>query len=270
MAIVDGNYLIGTPEATGRPVVGVGLPAPEHVPSAFAFAFGCMMAATKNADIMPIVMMGQDPAQARNQMAATFMEKGCTHALFFDCDMLFPPDTLDRLLSHNLDIVAADYRKRAMPFSKIGWITDEQAKREDAERTRLGKTPNELPPGFLDPESGLVERNMLGLGAIMISRKAFEVAPRPWFARIYSDDTGPNKGVMTEDYWFCCRAREKGIKVWCDLDVTKHTGHLCTQPVPWLMQIVPSPPPGQVVAMNNRPRPRPHEPRTAPLSYRYG
>lgn len=213
LALADANYLAGLPERDNKPLVGVGLPAGPVMQSPMAFAWGCLYGHTKTATILPIVMMGQDPAQARNQMAAAFMEKGCDAALFVDCDMLFPPNGLDRMLAHDVDIIAADYRKRAAPFGKIGWPL----------------------PDVPEPESGLVERTALGLGFMLIRRRVFEAVPKPWFARIYSGETEANKGVMTEDYYFCLKAREMGFKVWCDLDVTKEVMHIGEQPVPWII-----------------------------------
>lgn len=215
-SLEDGSslYLMGQPEAsTKRPLVGLGMPSPEYVPAAQSFAWGCLHGYTKTAEIVPIIMMGQDPAHARNQMAAAFLEKACEAVLFVDCDMLFPPNALDRLLAHDLDIVGADYRRRAAPYGKIGWP--------------LKDVP--------EPESGLVERVALGLGLLLIRRRVFDGLSQPWFARIYSGETEANKGCMTEDYFFCLKAREAGFKVWCDLDLTRETMHLGMQPVPWII-----------------------------------
>lgn len=226
----DASFIVATPEPEGKPIVGVGLPSPEYVPEARSFAWGCLYGHTKTVTILPITMMGQDPAQARNQMAAAFLEKGCEAVLFIDCDMLFPPSGLDRLFAHDLDIVAADYRKRAAPYGKVGWPLD----------------------GVTDPEGGLVERTALGLGFMLIRRRVFEKVPRPWFARIYSGETEANRGVMTEDYFFCLKAREAGFKVWCDLDVTKETMHIGLQPVPWIIPgVVEQPPPSLAPAAPN-------------------
>lgn len=218
----DANFLAGIPEKTDRPLVGVGFPAGPVIQSPTAF---CMFVSgfwTKTVTPLPLIMMGQDPAQARNQMAAHFMEKGCEAMLFIDCDMLYPANVIDRLWARDVDIVAADYRKRAAPFGKVGWPLE----------------------GVEDPESGLVERTALGLGVMMIRRHVFEKTPRPWFARVYSGETEANKGVMTEDYFFCLRAREAGFKVWCDLDVTREVMHIGEQPVPWVIPgIVEQPPP---------------------------
>ena len=214
----NGTFIVGTPNDVTKPLVGLAIPAGTVMLSPTAFALHLLGCYTQTAQILPIIMMGQDPAQARNQMAAAFMEqkidgRQVEAMLFVDSDMLFPPSTLDRLFAHDLDIVAADYRQRAHPFGKIGWPLE----------------------GLTDPPGGLVERVALGLGVMMIRRRVFETVPRPWFARIYSGETQANAGVMTEDYYLCLKAREHGFKVWCDLDITKEVMHIGEQPVPWVI-----------------------------------
>lgn len=219
----DASFITGNPEPTGRPLVGVGLPAGPVMQSPMAFAWGCLYGHTRTVNILPIIMMGQDPAQARNQMADAFMRQGCEAALFIDCDMMFPPNGLDRLFAHDVDIVAGDYRKRAHPFSRIGWPLE------------LKNEKGEVEGHLEDPPGGLVERTAMGLGFMLIRRRVFEKVPRPWFARIYSGETEADRGVMTEDYYLCLKAREYGFKVWCDLDVTKEVMHIGEQPVPWVI-----------------------------------
>lgn len=210
----DYNFITATPDTVEKPLVGLGFPAGPVIQSPTAFAMFCLGQYTRTITPLPLIFMGQDPAQARNQMADHFMKKGCEAMIFFDCDMLYPANVVDQLFARNVDIVAADYRRRAHPFQKIGW--------------KLDGLPD-------DPESGLVERTAMGLGVMMIRRHVFEQVPRPWFARIYSGETEAHRGVMTEDYYFCLKAREMGFKVWCDLDVTKETMHIGEQPVPWVI-----------------------------------
>ena len=59
-------------------------------------------------------------AVARNQCVAAALHINATHVLFLDSDMVFPLDTLKRLLKHEKDIVGALYSRRRPPFDPTG------------------------------------------------------------------------------------------------------------------------------------------------------
>jgi hypothetical protein len=63
-------------------------------------------------------------AVGRNQCAGAAQIMKASHLLFLDSDMVFPADTLARLLAHNKDIVGATYSKRVPPFHPLT-VTEE-------------------------------------------------------------------------------------------------------------------------------------------------
>ena len=67
-------------------------------------------------------------------MAQAYKEK-CTHILFSDDDMEYPPDTLQKLLAHDKDLIGTLYNIRRLPPAYVieyeGEITsDEEAKKQ--------------------------------------------------------------------------------------------------------------------------------------------
>jgi hypothetical protein len=176
------------------------------------------------ATLMPINIRTQDTAEARNQMTAAGLAEGADWFLWIDADMAFPPDSLARLLAHDVDIVGADYRRRATPFPRIGKPVDPAA-----------------------PYNGLVEVTMLGLGLMLIRAEVLRRMGRPSFVRAWLlDHATPNNpsGFSTEDGYLCGHARHLGYKVWADLDLSNDVGHICEAPVPWDMALTPHDIPG--------------------------
>lgn len=204
------NYGAPTSAADNAlPIVAVCLPSGEYIKARTAFSLLCNgIICGEKYRIMPMNMMGQDPAQSRNQMAQACMEHGAEWFLFVDCDMVMPGDALKRLMAHDLDIVGADYRSRIAPYAPIGRPAAATAQ----------------------PDTGLAEREWLGLGLILVRRRVLETLEAPWFVRVYRKD-----GFATEDVYFCTRARSAGFKIWCDMDLTREVSHIGEITVPWQM-----------------------------------
>jgi hypothetical protein len=192
--------------ARDRPIAGICMAHGNQIEAPTAIALAGLCTKTRAADLMLATRQGQDPAAGRNEAAKMCLEHGADWLLFIDQDMTFPPEALDRLLAHDVDIVGIDYRKRSPPYAKIG-------------------VPE---PGEEEKTTGLAKYVMWGLGLVLVRRRAFFQIPRPWFAREYNPS-----GYMTEDHWFCERARAIGLTVWCDLDLTAQCCHVGQQPVPW-------------------------------------
>ncbi len=165
--------------------------------------------------MLPINVRTQDTAEARNQMTAAALEEGAEWLLWVDADMTFPPDGLIRLLARDVDIVGADYRRRASPYPRIGKPVD---------------------PGNPYNCVGLVDVSMLGLGFMLIRAKVLRAMNRPWFLRAWLlEHATPDNpsGFSTEDGYFCGHARFLGYKVWADMDLSREVGHIAEAPIPW-------------------------------------
>lgn len=141
------------------------------------------------------------------------LERAVDHLLFLDSDMVFPRETLRRLLAHDLDIVGATYTKRVPPYPTLGALLP------DAPRERI--------------DQGLVEMLHLPTGCLLIRASVFQDLSKPWFRFETDEEAGVIRG---EDYVFCERARAAGHRVWCDLVLSHDIGHLgqrvCRMPEP--------------------------------------
>jgi hypothetical protein len=149
----------------------------------------------------------------RQQCASVALQTGASHLLFIDADMRFPANTLDRLLAHDLELVAANYVQRTMPE----WWT---ARLEGHSVSSVGQT-------------GLQAVDSVGCGVMLIRASVFGKIPRPWF------DT-PYDGVqhLGEDLTFCRHAQAHGIPVWVDHDLSQEGRHQGT--LEWGVQTVTS------------------------------
>lgn len=151
---------------------------------------------------------------ARNKLVKRALDFGTDWLLFIDSDMIFPMDALERLLSHDRDIVGATYNKRVHPFETLGRFVG------DAHDVSSG---------------GLIEAKLLPGGFLLVRASVFRAMVDParqqqiWFREHY-DEAEPNR-CISEDYAFCMAAREKGFQIWCDLDLTNKLGHIGEQVV---------------------------------------
>lgn len=141
-------------------------------------------------------------AQGRQDLADKAIDMGATHILWLDCDMMFPPDTLKRLLKHNKDIVGVNYPRRAFP--PIPTAHD-----GDIVWTKKGS-------------SGLQEVNHVGLGCCLIKAGVFKALERPWFGTPWLRD---RDNFMGEDVYFFHKARQEGFTLWVDHDLSQEIIH---------------------------------------------
>ena len=56
---------------------------------------------------------------SRNKIAAKAIELGTDYLMCFDSDMIFQPDTLERLMAHDKDIVSGLYFRRTGTYRPV-------------------------------------------------------------------------------------------------------------------------------------------------------
>lgn len=140
---------------------------------------------------------GGDIVSARTFCVKDAIKNRATHVFFIDSDMTFPPDTLDRLLAHNKDIVTVEYSRRQLPPSPVTHPLEERSETELYKAARIGG------------------------GCLLIKLDVFNHIAKPWF------NFGRNSEgevVMGEDTWFANTARDAGYDVW--IDPTIKVGHV--------------------------------------------
>lgn len=182
--------------------VVIGLPASEMMKAKTAHAIGALMLHSANKVIDFLLIQSCDIASSRMWLAKQAVEKGATHLLFVDSDMLFPSDALDQLLAREKDIIGVEYHKRKFPL----------------------ETVTAYMPGVEKSETEPFKVGIAGTGLMLINTDVFknpDMDPN-WFS---FGRNAEGKNVIGEDGWFCNTARDAGYDIYVDPVVfVKHLG----------------------------------------------
>jgi len=193
-------------------------------------------------------------SRARNYVCDEFMRSNSTHMLFVDADIGFDPrDVLAMLALQSddteYDVMAAPYPKKTISWEKIKLAVDKGVADED---------PNVLEKFVGDyvfnPKGGNgsiridipVEVAEVGTGFMMIRRKTLEKFQEAYPQYSYKPDhvrtehfdgsreimqffqaeiDPKSKRYLSEDYWFCHKLQDIGLKTWyCPWIRCTHTG----------------------------------------------
>jgi len=141
--------------------------------------------------------------QVRN-LIADWTIKGFDYLFAVDHDITFAPDTLKKLLSHNVPIVSGVYRQR-LPVHKIE-IYDLNLQRMDIKDIY---------------NKGLIEIGGCGFGCVLVQKEVMADIGYPQFEYHVTRDFAH---TLSEDNDFCIKARNKGYKIYCDSSVM--CGHI--------------------------------------------
>ena len=135
-----------------------------------------------------------------------------THIMWVDSDVVFPPETIERLLGHDKDVVGAFYNKRVPPYDTVGHLIG---------RPHVAK-------------GGLYQADVMPHGCVLIKREVYEKLPQPWYFESFDPsfvtDDDPC-GMIGEDVNFSRECVKAGIEMWCDADLTFAVGHIGEQVV---------------------------------------
>ena len=182
-----------------KPTVAIGIPSGDLVHTDFAMSLA-MLCMNPGAQVFLLNSRSSLVPLGRNQCAGAAQIMKATHLMFFDTDMVFPADTLTRLLAHDKDIVGATYSQRMPPFHPLS-VT------EAGEHIHI--------------TSGLHKMQLLPTGCMLIRASVFNALTKPYFALVAEGDQ-----LRGEDYYFCERARAAGFEIWCDGDLSSQIGHI--------------------------------------------
>ena len=162
-----------------------------------------------------------DIGLARNAFLGWFLDSDCTDLLFVDADVSWGQGVFTHLFSHGVDFVAGAYRAKRDDKEIYPVLWPEQ--RSMCQDELSGKP--------------LLEVSGIGFGFARLSRAGVEkinkLAPRhfndplienircPWLFEFAFD----GEQRKSEDYIFCKRWREAGMKIWLDPSIcVDHTG----------------------------------------------
>jgi len=188
--------------------VAIGLPM--LFPYIHVKFFNSFMMLQKPEGHITISHPGSLTAIARNNIVEIALKKGCSHIMFLDTDMTFPPDIMPRLMSHDKDIVGGLYFERYYPYRPACFWKD-----EDGDYV----LPNDI------PQNQLVRVNAIGTGAMLIKTTVFEKLSQPYFDyRLTNYGSAQKVKFFSEDIVFCGSAEKAGVEIFCDTSVK--CGHL--------------------------------------------
>ena len=146
-------------------------------------------------------------ASIRNDIVFQALDAGCSHLLMADTDQVYPPDTIEGLLSHGKDIVGAAVHRRWPPYDLVML------------RGELGAYSHV--PEDECYSGALVPVDATGTGCLLFDMRVFNELDAPWFA--FSTHNGRPVG---EDIHLCARARAAGFEIFVDTSI--EVDHLTT------------------------------------------
>ena len=174
--------------------------------------------------------------RGRNALAHGFMQRPeCTHLMFIDADIKFNPQDIIKMLEADKDIICGIYPKK-----EINWVEVEKAVKDGVPTDRLKTRTASVVVNLKDyagsvtvPVSEPVEIFNGGTGFMLIKRSTFETMKS--VVNSYNNDVlfldggisndriieyfacaiePGTERLLSEDYFFCWKAREAGLKVW--------------------------------------------------------
>lgn len=149
-----------------------------------------------------------NPAKARNSIFEQALINNCTHVFLLDDDMAPKPDTLLKLLAHDVDVVSGLYLQRAYPHHPLAFSEFI----EDGRARFLALTPD---------VDGLIEIKGAGFGCLLIKTDVIRRLQRPW---VRLGELDPEQ--WCDDIGFFSRLSKELPDVKVYLDTTVRPGHI--------------------------------------------
>ena len=180
--------------------IAIGLPTNRLIKPKTAQSLLELVNQTKHNLEIIVSTKGYNCAENRNYIATQAVKRECTHLFHVDDDMIYEPDTLDRLLEHDKDIVGGLYKTKYPEWQDY--------------------VIEHLHDGNIQDQ--LFECAALGTGLLLVKTDVYKQSPQPWYGYVWYDNGMVKESV---DWTFCKNARNTGFKVWCDPNVkAKHIG----------------------------------------------
>lgn len=146
--------------------------------------------------------------RSRTKLVQEALAFGATHILFVDSDMVFPHQTLHRLLQWDRAVIACNCPTKMIPSTPTARM----------EGDRLAGEPLYSCPDDVDIKR--VWR--VGTGIMLIKLSVFEQIPQPWFPIEWDEKLQDYRG---EDWAFCEALDKAGIPIYVDMGLSRTIGH---------------------------------------------
>lgn len=169
---------------------------------------------------------GYDVATARNKIAQRAIDLETDYVLMVDNDVVLPPDALKLLLEDAKDVCIGYYAHRDTDNLYRGNTC--ACRLKDANGKEYYHYPLESEYTAEEmrtmKEAGVtkIEIHGGGSGCALIRTDVFRKLSYPWYDLVNYGDA--NRGMLSEDLYFCCLCRNSGIPVYTDVRVG--CGHL--------------------------------------------
>lgn len=145
----------------------------------------------------------------RENLIDNSIEMGTEWCLWLDSDMMFPPTTLLRLLSHKEDIVACNYMKRSFPSKSVAF-------------TDTTDWESWVP---LEHSNNLEVVEAVGMGCVLMRTNVFKQLTKPYFEYTYQSET---RDWIGEDFTLFKKLNDLGYKVKIDMNLSTQVYHIGT------------------------------------------
>lgn len=177
------------------------------------------LALTPNVQMQTWKTCGVYVFKQQNLFAAKALELECDYLFLVENDMIFPADTLTRLLAHNKDIVACDYPVKPMRGKAQMMARDENLK-------------------LCGVQEGLVKVRRAPTGLMLIKTSVLRMMPqRKWFAHEWTNEEyeidGKLGAYLGNDPHFNEMCRKVGVETWIDYDLSKEIEHIGLRAFTW-------------------------------------
>ena len=137
--------------------------------------------------------------QIRNLIADWMVNGPYDYLLSIDSDIIFPKDTLIKMINHDKDLISGMYRQR---------LPDKVIELYDLNQVNI--------PYDNVPRDQLIEIGGCGFGCVLIKKHVFQTIGYPQFeyrSALKMADT------FSEDVDFCKKAKERGFKMFADTSI---------------------------------------------------
>lgn len=188
----------------------IAVPCMDQVPAQFAQSLATL---TKVGKCVVVFQVGSLIYTSRENLAMGAVRMGADYVLWLDSDMMFAPDTLERLVADiekvgEGAIMSGVYFRRVAPFSPVAYD-----KLEIADGKTTWSDLKQIPDDIFEVEG-------VGFGCVLTPTNVFvDVASK--FSSLFTPISGTG-----EDLSFCWRARQCGWKFYCDPSIELgHVGH---------------------------------------------
>ena len=185
----------------------IAVPRMDSVPTRFRQSLAMLR---KEGEVALAFQVGSLIYTSRNRLRQTAIKMGVDYVFWLDSDMVFPPDTLEKMIQtlegNNLDILSGVYFRRVAPYTPVLY--------DEMDDTGVDYTEFDSIP------DGLFKIGACGFGCVLMRTS------------VLIDVLATHLDLFTplaragEDISFCIRARQCGYELWADPSIPLgHVGH---------------------------------------------